>query len=487
MYQVDILVQGFPGRAVCHGGLGWSTIALLRAPGRAILIDVGAFGIRRELAKQLKSRGVGPLDITDVVLTHAHYDHAVNFTLFPNATVWIGEAELAWAASEPPGFNPLPELYVRELAASPRVRRIGPGAEFLPGLSSIESPGHTPGHLLYYLTANEVPVLFTGDAAKNRTELLCGHVDLSEDFAASEETLRQIWSIWRKAPGTILVPGHDLSMRLDERGDPQYIGERKAAISAWFAEDLKHTTRIELVPPALKDLAPTGTLRAAINLGNPVLAQRDPATGAAKGVSVDLAHELARRLGVSLQLVTFEAAGKVSESVRAGAWDVAFLAIDPARATEIDFTAPYVLIEGTYLVPRDSPLRAIEDVDREGVRVAVGKGAAYDLYLTRALKKAELVRLSTSAEAIEHFASNKLEAAAGVKQPLVEYARAHPEVRVMEGRFMAIEQAMCTPRGRSAGLSYLRQFIEEMKAGGFVARGLERSGRADAVVAPPAV
>jgi len=485
-YQVDILVQGFPGRAVCHGGLGWSTIALLRAPGRAILIDVGAFGIRRELAKQLGSRGVGPNDITDVVLTHAHYDHAVNFTLFPDAKVWIGEAELAWAASQPPGFNPLPELYVRELSASPRVRRIVPGAEFLPGLSAIDSPGHTPGHLLYYLTANEVPMLFSGDAAKNRAELLCGHVDLSEDAAASEITLKQIWSIWRKAPGTILVPGHDLSMRLDEAGNPQYIGERKAAISAWFAEDLAHTTRFELVPAGLKDLAPAGTLRAAVNFGNPVLAQKDPATGEPRGVSVDLARELARRLGVPLQLVTFEAAGKVFEAGKAGAWDVAFLAIDPDRATELDFTAPYVLIEGTYLVPADSPLRAIEDVDRDGVRVAVGKGAAYDLYLSRALKKAELVRVATSAAAVEHFAAQKLEAAAGVKQPLVEYARSHPEVRVMEGRFMAIEQAMCTPRGRDAGLRYLRKFVEEMKASGFVATGLARSGRSDAVVAPAA-
>lgn len=486
MVQVDILVQGFPGRSVCHGGLGWSTIALLRGDGRTVLIDVGAFGIRKELARQLKSRDVAPADVTDVVLTHAHYDHAINFTLFPNATIWIGAAELEWAASQPPGFNPLPELYVQHLATSSRVRRIAPGVEFLPGLSAIASPGHTPGHMLYYLSANETPILFTGDAAKNRAELLCGHVDLSEDMAASEQTLTQIWDIWRRAPGTILVPGHDLSMRLDESGHPQYIGERKAAIAAWFAEDLEHTSRFELVPPALKDLAPTGTLRAAINFGNPVLAQKDPATGEPRGVSADLARELARRLGLPLQFVTFEAAGKVFEAGKTGAWDVAFLAIDPDRATELAFTAPYVLIEGTYLVPAASALKSIDDVDREGVRIVVGKGAAYDLYLSRAIRHAQLVRVATSAAAVEHFVAEKLEAAAGVRQPLLEYASTHPEVRVIEGRFMAIEQAMCTPLGREEGLRYLRSYVEEMKSSGFVASALARSGRSDATVAPAA-
>jgi polar amino acid transport system substrate-binding protein len=245
---------------------------------------------------------------------------------------------------------------------------------------------------------------------------------------------------------------------------------------------------VPAVPPgARSELAPTGTLRAAINFGNPVLAQRDPATGDARGVSVDLARELGRRLGVPVVLVTFDAAGKVFDALKTGAWDVAFLAIDPARATEIAFTAPYVVIEGTYLVPVDSPLRAIEDVDREGVRVAVGNKSAYDLYLTRTLKRAQLVRVPTSPEAIDLFLKDKLEAAAGVKQPLVQFAKTHPNVRVMEGRFMAIEQAVGTPKGREAGLRYLRGFVEEMKASGFVARGLEKSGQGDATVAPRAM
>lgn len=249
MYQVDVLVQGFPGRAVCHGGLGWSTVTLLRGGDRTILVDVGAFGVRKELAKQLRSRNVDPAAITDVVLSHAHYDHSVNFTLFPNAAVWIGAEELAWAAHQPPGFNPLPELYVRELASSDRVRRLAYGQEFLPGLKALASPGHTPGHLVFYLTGGPAPILFTGDAAKNRAELLSGKVDSSEDFAASEATVRSIWTAWRELPGTLLIPGHDLSMRLDAAGRPEYVGSRKAAISAWFAEDLELTTVIELAPP----------------------------------------------------------------------------------------------------------------------------------------------------------------------------------------------------------------------------------------------
>jgi glyoxylase-like metal-dependent hydrolase (beta-lactamase superfamily II) len=250
MYQVDVLVQGYPGRAVCHGGLGWSTVTLLRGGGRTILVDVGAFGVRKELAKQLRSRNVDPAAVTDVVLTHAHYDHSVNFTLFPNATVWIGAEELAWASRQPPGFNPLPELYVRELATAERVRRVAYGEAFLPGLKALASPGHTPGHLLFYLTGNEVPILFTGDAAKNRAELLSGHVDSSEDFAASEATVRSIWSVWREVPGTLLIPGHDLGLRLDPAGRPEFIGQRRAAIAAWFGEALELTTTIDLAAVA---------------------------------------------------------------------------------------------------------------------------------------------------------------------------------------------------------------------------------------------
>jgi N-acyl homoserine lactone hydrolase len=246
MYDVDVLVQGYPGKSLCHGGLGWSTIALLRGQDRTILIDVGAFGVRRELAKQFKSRNVRPEAVTDVVITHAHYDHSVNFTLFPNATVWIGAGELEWAAAQPPGFDPLPELYVRELAASSRVRRIEPRQTVLPGISALLAPGHTPGHLLFLLEGNGVRVLFTGDAAKNRAELLSHDPEASDDRATARQSIDLIWSVWREAPGTILVPGHDLSMRLRDDGTPEYIGERKAGIAAWFDERIELSTTIDL-------------------------------------------------------------------------------------------------------------------------------------------------------------------------------------------------------------------------------------------------
>jgi polar amino acid transport system substrate-binding protein len=237
----------------------------------------------------------------------------------------------------------------------------------------------------------------------------------------------------------------------------------------------------------VKDFAPTGKLRAALNLGNSVLVQKD-ASGEVRGVTVDLARELAKRLGVPLEFTQFEAAGKVFEALKTGAWDIAFLAVEPVRAAEIDFTAPYVIIEGTYMVLKDSSLKAIADVDRPGVRIAVGRGSAYDLYLTRTLKDAQLVRAATGGgrAMIDLFFAEKLEVAAGVKQPLVAYAKTDPNVRVMDGRFMEIQQAMGTPKGREAAAKYLRGFVEEMKASGFVAEALKRSNQPDAAVAPPA-
>jgi len=237
-------------------------------------------------------------------------------------------------------------------------------------------------------------------------------------------------------------------------------------------------------PDVLKDLAPTGKVRAAINLGNMVLAQKDPATGQPKGITPDLARELGRRLGVPVELVPFDAAGKVFEAVKTGALDVMFLAIEPVRANEIAFTAPYVLIEGVYMVPKDSKIASVADVDRDGTRIGVSRNSAYDLYLTRTLKHATLVR---GDDGIALFVKDKLDAAGGVKQPLVAHAKTNPNVRILDGRFMEIRQAMGTPKGRGeAGARYLGAFIEEMKASGFVADALKRSNQPDAAVAPPA-
>ncbi len=233
-----------------------------------------------------------------------------------------------------------------------------------------------------------------------------------------------------------------------------------------------------------KIIAPSGHLRAAINYGNPVLAQKDPQTGEPRGVSAELARELGRRLGVPVDFVTYDAAGKVTDALQRDAWDVAFLAIDPVRSAGITYTAPYVLIEGAYLVPDGSPIRTNDDVDRAGVRVVVGRGSAYDLYLTRTLKNAQLVRVPTSADAMDAFERDHLEVAAGVKQPIAAYAAAHPGLRVLPGRFMVIEQAVGLPKARDAALPFVRAFVEEMKASGFVAKALAASGQGDATVAP---
>ena len=241
-------------------------------------------------------------------------------------------------------------------------------------------------------------------------------------------------------------------------------------------------------PDIVKSFAPTGRLRAAINQGNSVLVQKQADGGEPKGITIMLAKELGKRLGVPVDLVLFNAAGEVFGALKDGKWDIAFLAIEPVRAAEIDFTPPYVIIEGAYMVSKDSALKTPADVDKKGIRIAVGKGSAYDLYLTRTIKNAEIVRASTGGgqASIDLFLKEKLEVAAGVRQPIAEYAKTNPNVRVMEQRFMAIEQAMGTPKGRDAASAYLKGFIEEMKKSGFVAESLKQTNQPDAQVAPAA-
>jgi polar amino acid transport system substrate-binding protein len=245
-------------------------------------------------------------------------------------------------------------------------------------------------------------------------------------------------------------------------------------------------TACTTVPPAARQaLAPQGSLRAAINLGNPILAGRD-AAGQPAGVSVDLARELATRLGVKLELVTYTSAGQVVEALKADQVDIAFVAIDPLRGQDVLYSAPYVVIEGAYLVRQDSPIRRNEEVDRPGHRIAVGKGSAYDLYLSREIRQATLERAPTSPAVVDYFLANKLEVAAGVRQQLEADARRLPGLRLLDGRFMVIKQAMGTPRVRGeAGVAYLRSFVEEMTASGYVAQALQRHRIEGAAVAPP--
>jgi polar amino acid transport system substrate-binding protein len=240
------------------------------------------------------------------------------------------------------------------------------------------------------------------------------------------------------------------------------------------------------VPSAsiVSELAPGGRLRAAINFGNPVLAVKDATSGEARGVSVDLSRELGRRLNVPVELVFYDAAGKVSQAAKTGAWDVAFLAIDPERAVDIAFSPPYVIIEGAYIVALASGLRDNAEVDRAGTRVVVGRGSVYDLYLSRELKHATIVRAPTSDAVTDTLLADKLDVGAGVRQQMEADAKRVSDVRLLPGRFMVINQAMAIPRGREAGARYVREFVEEMKASGFVARSLVRNGVDGALVAP---
>ena len=231
-------------------------------------------------------------------------------------------------------------------------------------------------------------------------------------------------------------------------------------------------------------VAPGGTLRAAINLGNPVLAGRD-AEGQPSGITVDIARELGRRIGRPVRLVPFHQAGEVADAAAKDLWDIAFLAIDPKRAEDIRFTAAYVLIEGAYAVRTDSPLQSLADIDRDGVRIAVVANSAYDLFLTRTLKHAALVRASRNEEALDNFKRQRLDAIAGVRQPLAVIVASHPDMRMIPGRFMAIEQAMGVPRAHAAAATDLRAFVEDLKASGFIAQALARHRQPDAQVAPP--
>jgi polar amino acid transport system substrate-binding protein len=230
---------------------------------------------------------------------------------------------------------------------------------------------------------------------------------------------------------------------------------------------------------------PAGKLRASINLGNPILAKADPATGEPCGVSVDLAREFARRLGVDVEFVVFDSAGKSVQAVTDEQADIGFFAIDPLRGAGISFTDAYVLIEGCYLVPDASSLRDNDEVDQAGRTVVVGKGSAYDLFLTRELKHATIVRSPTSPAVVDTFIGQRADVAAGVKQQLEADARRIGGLRLLPGRFMVIRQAMGTPKGRgTAAAACLAQFVEDMKASGFVAEALARHGIHGASVAP---
>ncbi len=234
------------------------------------------------------------------------------------------------------------------------------------------------------------------------------------------------------------------------------------------------------------DLAPTGKVRAGINYGNFILATKDKATGESRGVAVDLANDLGRRLGVAVEIVAYDSVAAMGDAAPSGAWDIAFLGSDPAREKIMSFTAAYIELDATYLVPADSPLKNASEVDRAGLRVTAPARANYELYLQRNLKQAKLLSVANNEAALELMATGKADALAGLTQGLVNMGAKFPGSRIVEGRFMAVQQSIAVPKGRDAGLAYLRRVVEDAKSSGLVARAVEKTGAKGVTVAPPA-
>ena len=278
--------------------------------------------------------------------------------------------------------------------------------------------------------------------------------------------------------------GWALRMELDKSGVRNWQVHTAAISSKGIPSPTKQVLQFDNT--MIQSFAPTGKLRAGINVGNPILAKLDAATQKPVGVSVDLATELAKRLGVPVEYVVFDAAGKSVEALSTEKVDIGFFAVDPMRADAIAFTAPYVLIEGSYLVHKNSPLQRNEEVDRPEQSIVVGKGSAYDLFLTREIKQAKLVRSPTSPTVVDMFVAEKHDVAAGVKQQLELDAKRLPDLRLLPGSFMVISQAMGVPKKRGAEAEkFLRTFVEDMKASGFVQQALERHKIEGASIAPP--
>jgi polar amino acid transport system substrate-binding protein len=242
----------------------------------------------------------------------------------------------------------------------------------------------------------------------------------------------------------------------------------------------------DLTPAVRADLVSTGTLRAAINYGNFILATKDRATGESRGVAIDLTQELGRRLGVPVEIVAYDSVAVMGDAARSGVWDIAFLGSDPKREALMSFTAAYLEIEATYLAPDTSPLRTAADVDREGVRVAAPARANYELFLSRNLKHARLVSTASADAAFDLLTSSQVEAVAGLTQALLDRLPKLPGSRILPGRFMGVQQSIAVPKGRDAGLAYLRSVVEDAKASGLVARAIERTGARGVSVAPAA-
>ena len=243
---------------------------------------------------------------------------------------------------------------------------------------------------------------------------------------------------------------------------------------------------VDITAAVRTDLAPTGKLRAGVNYGNFILAQKDPATGKASGVAIDLLHDLARRLEVPPEIVAYDGVAAMGDAAPTNAWDVAFLGSDPQREKLMGFTPAYLELDATYLVPSGSAFRLAPEVDREGARIAAPARANFELYLNRNLKHAQLVSAPGGGAAFDLLVAGEVDALAGLTQGLIELAKKLPGSRVLDGRFMGVQQSIAVPKGRDAGLAYLRRVVEEAKTSGLVAKAIGRLGVPGVSVAPPA-
>lgn len=245
MYRVDLLIPGFPGKTSGHGSLGWGSVALLRGHGQVIVIEPGSYNYRRLIAERLQALGVDHAMVTGVMITHCHWDHVCNYPVFPNADVYVSGDDLEWALDEPPTLSGVPELHVRHLAQYERTRRVADAAEFLPGIVAMATPGHTPGHMAYRVTGEHHDYLFTGDAAKNRAELLSGSVDVSRDPVTSSKSLDRLVEVARDDPSNVVVCGHDAAFRIE--GDRAIaVQQQDAGITARLTADFDDETFVSL-------------------------------------------------------------------------------------------------------------------------------------------------------------------------------------------------------------------------------------------------
>jgi len=242
----------------------------------------------------------------------------------------------------------------------------------------------------------------------------------------------------------------------------------------------------DITPAVRSELAPSGTLRVGLNHGNFLLVTPGSSATDPRGVAPDLARELARRLGVPIDFSKFATAGALGDAVSTGAWDVAFLGAEPQRANEIAFTAAYLEIPATYLVPAGSTIRSIAEVDKPGVRIAVSDKSAYELWLSRNIKHAELKRTQGIDASYELFVNERLEVLSGLRPRLLSDVQKLPGARILDGQFAAVQQAVGTPKPREAGAAYLKKFVEDVKASGVVAEAIKRNNAQGVSVAPPA-